>query len=250
MSTQSPIPQSDGTLSDTLDIMLARGVRGAILDTLARVPSWLTFVSAEDRAVPHHYFVFWGRYLCGDDLVISRRDQYRFRWHDAGGTLKRIISLAREPLAMTDEDRSVFMRRWDGYLQDNGVPAERAAEIKSTVRFADTYAAFTRFTCGPAGTLLVQRVRPVRDLDEQEQKELPLGTFSVPPGSLEWDVFDRAGRYLGIVVIPGTDLVAVSPRCRFFQDRATGSWYMYTTWSDEMGVQYVVRWRVDGRMPE
>jgi hypothetical protein len=250
MSTHSPIPQSDGTLSDTLDIMLARGVHGAILDTLARVPSWLTFVSAEDRAVPHHYFVFWGRYLCDDDLVIARRDQYRFRWHDAGGTLKRIITLARVPLAMTDEDRSVFIRRWDEYLQDNGVPAERAAEIKSSVRFADTYSAFTRFTCGPAGTLLVQRVRPVRDLDVQEQKEIPLGSFSVPPGSLEWDVFDRAGRYLGVVVIPGTELVAVPPRCRFLQDRATGSWYMYSTWSDEMGVQYVVRWRVDGRMPE
>jgi hypothetical protein len=96
----------------------------------------------------------------------------------------------------------------------------------------------------------VQRVRPVRDLDAQEQKEIPLGSCSVPPGSLEWDVFDRVGRYLGIVVIPGTELVAVSPRCRFFQDRTTGTWYMYTTWSDEMGVQYVVRWRVDGRMPE
>jgi len=250
ISTQSPLPQSDGTLSDTLDIVLARGVRGEILDTLARVPSWLTFISAEDVAVPQHYRLFWGHYLCDDDLVLSRRDQYRFHWYDAEGTLNRIISLAREPLAMTEKDRSVFIERWDEYLHDIGVPAERAAEIRSSVRFGDTYPAFTRFTCGPAGTLLVQRVRPVRDLDVQEQKEIPLGSFSVPPGSLEWDVFDRAGRYLGIVVIPGTELVAVPPRCRFSQDRATGRWYMYSTWSDEMGVQHVVRWRVDGRMPE
>jgi len=32
----------------------------------------------------------------------------------------------------------------------------------------------------------------------------------------------------------------------FIQDPATGAWFMYTTWSDEMDVQYVVGWRIEG----
>ena len=30
---------------------------------------------------------------------------------------------------------------------------------------------------------------------------------------------------------------------------ASGTWYMYSIWSDELDVEHIVRWRIDGRMP-
>ncbi|NIM50565.1 MAG: hypothetical protein GTO22_15160, partial [Gemmatimonadales bacterium] len=83
----------------------------------------------------------------------------------------------------------MFIGRWDATLKENGVPAERAAEIVSRIRFGDYYPPFSNFNYGPAGTLLVQRVRPVRDLDAEEQKEIRL-SLQVPPGTSEWDVLD------------------------------------------------------------
>jgi hypothetical protein len=231
-----------------LDIVLERDVHGAILDTLARLPSYLTFPAQDPTIREHYYGVWWDQAPCGDGLVILHNERYRLRWYGPGGALYRIASLAREPLAMTDEDRSVLIGLWDAMLQENRVPAERAAEIKSGLRFGDTYPAFSSYACGPEATLLMQRVRPVRDLDAEELKRINLRNNRAP-GSSEWDVFDREGRYLGGVMIPGTESVTTPPYLSFFRDRATGKWYMYSIRRDELDVQYVVGWRIDGRMP-
>jgi hypothetical protein len=181
--------------------------------------------------------------------LIARTDQYRFNFYSPGGNIKRIVSLAREPMAMTEQDRSLFLWRWDELLRENSVPADRWAEIKSRIDFADTYQPYAWYDMGPAGTLLVQRVWPVRDLDEQGRNDFLLDQQYVPPGSTEWDVFDKEGRYLGVVTIPGSEFISTVPRMRFHQDAATGTWYVYSVVSDELGVQYVVGWRIDGRMP-
>jgi hypothetical protein len=144
-----------------------------------------------------------------------------------------------------------LLGRWEEYLRENEVPADRWEEIKSALTFADTYPAYCIFTTGPAGTLLVERVRPVPALNSEERSNINVSQQYVPPGSPEWDVFDSEGRYLGGVVIPETAWVASGiPSLRFFRDRATGTWYMYSIWSDELDVDYIVRWRIDGRMPE
>jgi hypothetical protein len=87
-------------------------------------------------------------------------------------------------------------------------------------------------------------VRPLRDLDAEELENISVRQPYVPPARSEWDVFDREGRYLGAVVIPE------GGRSRYFEDRATGTWYMVSVWEDELEVQYIVRWRIDGRMPD
>jgi hypothetical protein len=130
------------------------------------------------------------------------------------------------------------------------VPADRWDEIKSAISFADAYPPYSWFSMGPAGTLLVQRVWPVRDLDEDGRKEFTLDQQYVPPGRTEWDVFDPAGRYLGAVTIPGSEFLANAPQMRFYEDAATGKWYVHSVVSDDLDVQYIVRWRIDGRMPD
>lgn len=248
-SLHSPILQSDGSRSDTLDIVLERDVHGGIVDTLARLPSRYSFYQGEPGTFRRYYNAAWWHRAWGDGHVIARTDEFRFLWHGPNGTLDRILTLAREPLAITDADRSAFMRRWDEFLRENSVPADRWAEIKARIAFADTYPSYVWFDNGPAGTLLVQRVRPVRDLNAEVRKGLRVNQQYVPPGSSEWDVFDRRGQYLGPVMIPSSEWVVNVPPLRFFHDAAIDSWYMYSIWSDELDVQYIVRWRIDGRMP-
>jgi hypothetical protein len=249
-SLHSPILQSDGTRADTLDIVLERDVHGGIVDTLALLPSRYSFYQGEPGTFRRYYNVAWWHRAWGDGHVIARNDQYRFLWHGPVGGLARIVVLAREPLAITDADRSTYMARWDEYLRENSVPADRWSEIKARIAFADAYPAYVWFDNGPAGTLLVERVWPVRDLDAETRKDLRVNQQYVPPGSSEWDVFDKQGRYLGPIVVPGTEWVVNLPPLRFFRDDATGTWYMYSIWSDELDVEYIVRWRIDGRMPD
>ncbi|MGD8699436.1 MAG: hypothetical protein PVJ43_09110 [Gemmatimonadales bacterium] len=249
-SLHSPILQSDGTRTDTLEIVLERDVRGGIVDTLVRLPSRYTFSERKPRIFRHYYHGAWWHRAWGDGHLISRTDHYRFDWYGPDGTLERIVGLARNPVAITERDRAAFLERWDEYLQENSVPADRWAEIKSAIDFSDSYPAYVYFGSGPAGTLLVQRVWPVRDLDPEKRKDLLIHQQYVAPGSAEWDVFDGEGRYLGPVVIPGSEWIKGISPVRFFHNDATGTWYMYSIWSDELDVQYIVRWRIEGRMPD
>jgi hypothetical protein len=249
-SLHSPILQSDGTRTDTLEIVLERDVHGGIVDTLARLPSRYTLYADEPGILRRYYKPAWWHRAWGDGHLIGRTDQYRFRWYGPEGRLERIVSLSEEPLAITDADRGAFMERWEEFLRENRVSADRWSEIKSAIDFSDAYPAYVYFGSGPAGTLLVERVRPIHELDEGELKDLQVNQQYVPPGGSEWDVFDERGRYLGPVVIPGSEWIKNVTPLRFFHDDAADSWYMYSIWSDDLDVQYIVRWRIDGRMPD
>jgi hypothetical protein len=240
-----PLRQSDGALTDTFDIVLERDSRGAVVDTLARIPTYMP--SAPGETLPY-YVEIPDLALCDGGLVIGRNDHYRFVWYGPGGGVRRIVSLSQEQLPLTEEVRSVILGRYDQLLQERSVPSEQAAVVKSRVRFTETYPQYSHFVCGPAGTLIVQRVLPFSQMTEQERRSILLTTRR-PPGALEWDVFDRDGRYLGPVEIPGTQSVDVMRNPYFAQDRTTGTWYMYSIWADELDVQYVVGWRIDGPMP-
>jgi hypothetical protein len=245
VSKHTAVEQPD-TLSDALDIVLKRDVRGAVLDTVALVPTTRGFAREGDLRFYYH-----GRPdfdLCGDGLLTGRSDEYRILRYGSDGTVDRIFSLAWEPLPMTDEDQSIIRQRWNEELQryPNTAP-ERVAALKSSLRFESTYPAYRRFTCGPGATVLVQHMRPVRDLLPEEREKLPIGARWLP-GAAEWDVFDPEGRYLGVAVLPGTDWVAGWRDPRFVR-AASGTWYIYSVWSDEQDVEYVRAWRLDGNVP-
>jgi hypothetical protein len=241
-----PLRQSDGTLTDTLDIVLERDAHGAVVDTLARIPTYQSH-SAPGGSLPF-YIELPDLALCDGGLVIGYNYRYRFVWYGPGEAVRRLVSLAQEQLPLTEEVRSVILGRYDQLLQANNVPAARAAQVRANVQFTETYPQYSHFVCGPAGTLIVQRVLPFSQMTEQERRTI-LVTTRRPPGALEWDVFDRDGRYLGPVEIPGTRWVDVIPYPHFAHDRATGTWYMYSLWADEEGIQYVLGWRIDGPMP-
>jgi hypothetical protein len=103
------------------------------------------------------------------------------------------------------------------------------------MRFEEQYPAWTRFVCGPAGSILVQRVRTVAETyPDVNLSERPIGG--------DWDAYDRQGRYLGVPSLP-----TYAHRHAFAQLQS-GDWVMLGIEEDEMEVQYVSVWRVeDGR---
>ncbi|MDH3459355.1 MAG: hypothetical protein OER90_21135 [Gemmatimonadota bacterium] len=249
VSSLVPLQLPNQPPTDTFDIVLARDVHGAVLDTVARVPTSARFSSAGEATLRHYYRGSPDFDLCGEGIVSGRSDDYRLLWSGPGGNVSRIITMPWEPLSMTDADHSIIEDRIDEMLQQYQVPLARANEFKATLRFESTYPAYRRLVCGPSTTVLVQHVRPVRDLTKDERKDLPTYMTGLP-GTVEWDVFDRTGRYLGIAAIPGTDWVAGWRNPRFVRDHTSGTWYAYSVWSDTLDVEYVVAWQLEGNMPE
>jgi hypothetical protein len=80
---------------------------------------------------------------------------------------------------------------------------------------------------GPDGSIMVQLVRPIATLSAEEQKGFDLLGGSL--GSRQWDVFDREGRYLGVVEMPLN-----------FQPVQFSGNKVYGIQRDELDVQYVV----------
>ncbi|MCK5448338.1 MAG: hypothetical protein KAJ13_12500 [Gemmatimonadetes bacterium] len=237
VTQMTPLRVPDSPVTDTLDILLIRDVRGGVSDTLGRVPSTKTFSRSGDTPEWHMY--------AGDPdfdltweggVVAGRSDRYRLSVYDANGDLERIISLVRERLPFTDRDRSLLLGRLEDQLREDGVPQGRVAQLKSAFHFEDTYPAFRRFLSGPLGTVWVQHVRPLTALSDDELENW--NAFSLrPPGAPEWDVFDREGRYLGVVIIP--------PQ---FDPRFKGD-KIYGIWEDELEVQHVLITRIEGLPP-
>jgi hypothetical protein len=220
--------------TDTLDVILARNIRGEVLDTLGRVPASLNYVVSGDATAAYYHPGASDVSLSWDGgMVTGRSDQYRLLRYDSTGRLDRIVTLDRERLPFTSEDRDVVMTRFENIWREYEVPPARIAQLKSRIHFSDTYPAWQRFACGPEGSLWVQQNLPYSELDPDERKDLFIGYD--PVAAHRWDVFDREGRYLGVVEEPEG----------FIWFRTVDD-IMYGTWTDELKVQYVMALRIEG----
>jgi len=101
------------------ETVLHHDVHGAVLDTVVRVPPARSF-AAGNSDLEVFYDGLPVSQLCFGVLVTGNTDQYRLLWYELDGTLSRIVSLAREPLEMTDEDISVFMQGYEVRWQEDG----------------------------------------------------------------------------------------------------------------------------------
>jgi hypothetical protein len=220
------------------DLVVERDLHGAFLDTLARIPTVQLVTGEGDNRLLHFYRGGPDYDLCDGMIVTGHSDEYRLVWQTLDGIVERIVTLNRDPLEFTDDDRETFLRRVDAVFQRTQVPLERAAEIKSRMRFESTYPAYSRFVCGPAGTLMVQRVRLLREVDETQLDDIELNERA--PGADEWDVFDRQGRYLGVAPLPGP------PHRHAFTQDTSGAWLMSTLERGELDVPYAAVWQIEG----
>ena len=134
----------------------------------------------------------------------------------------------------TSAEQTTLMARLDEMLKSSNQAPERIEQIKSSIRFEDHYPYYRGFKNGPKGTLWLRRVRPIRNLTEEEIQAL---TFSrrVRPGQ-GWDVFDGQGRFLGVVEAP--------PELAYGGLRDSGR--MFSIVTDEFDVQYLQIYQVEG----
>lgn len=233
VSFQRPMTGEAAPDDDRFSLVIRRDLRGAFLDTLARLPAQ-RFITGTGDARLRHFYRGVGYYdVCGGMLVTGHSDEFRFVWQRPDGTTARIGTLDREKTPMTSEDRRLFFRSLEADFAEDGRTGQLAA-IKSRVRFEETYPAWRRFVCGPDGAILVQRNLPV----SETYPEVNTGASRPIGGS--WDAFDNKGRYLGVAPLPA------EPHRHAFTQLASGDWLMLGIEEDEMDVQFVGIWKVEG----
>ena len=223
-----PLTTPDAT-PDSMDTIVLLDAEGTVTDTLIRIKSGTPIGAAERKIFARE--PIWT--VTGDNrLLHGFTDDYQISVHGRDGSLERIITYPFERKSVTDSDQQAYMDIIADLLRELGVPQTQAQQFMSIVTFGETYPAFVGIQDGPRGTIWVQHFLAVSDITEEQRENFnPLEDTGAP----DWDVFDRDGRYLGVVTMPNR-----------FTPRAVLDDRIYGVWRDELDVQYVMRLRIVG----
>jgi len=222
-----PVASGSGPTGPGRDAIRVVASTGAFADTLLEVPTGGLF---EGRGL--RYFTPEPIWDVTDSLSVvwAVNDEYRIFFHAWDGSLQRIVAKSVEPRSITERDIRAFFAYLDRAWIAAGVPPSRLPANHRLVNFAEFFPAFASFQLGLDGSLWVQPVQSPADLSDEEIERYD---FVEDFGAPDWDVFDAAGRYLGVVSMP--------PR---FQPRLFHEDAIFGVQRDELDVQYVVRLRV------
>lgn len=217
-------PARAGTHRDAIRVVESSGAFG---DTLLLVPSGGLFEGAGLR-----YFTPEPAWDVTDSLtaIYAVNSEYSISFYDRGGSLRRIIRKAFAPRPITERDIRAIFAYLDRAWIAAGVPPARLEANRQRIGFAEFFPAFFSFQVGFEGSLWVQPVRSPGDLSDEEIERYD---FVEDFGDSDWEVFDRHGRYLGMVRMP--------PR---FQPRLFHEDVIYGVLRDDLDVQHIVRVRV------
>lgn len=175
-------------------------------------------------------------------IVRSDNHEHRFEIYDRNGSLERVVTIDRELVPVTDDVKKTyfdFQERMiglaSGMTSDNAqlgpMMEQLFKEMRTSTVFADSFPAFGSILSGPAGTIWVQGPPTAEDFDLEGQSSFQ----SIDPESQVWDVFGSDGRFLGPMTFPD----------RFTPMRLQNeAWYRVLT--DELGVNYIARFRLEG----
>ncbi len=206
---------------------------GSVLDTLMTFESGETF-RLTGGAPEFNIYSPEPTWDISDEgkLYFAINDDYRVKAFTAGGELERIITKPFEKAPVTERDKEAMLGFMERAWKDAGVPAQALEQLRNVVHFGEHFPAFASVVAGPAGTIWVQHIKTTADLSDDEYESFnPIEDT----GGSEWDVFDAAGRYLGVVEMPHR-----------FTPRLIRGERIYGVWRDELDVQYVTRLRVIG----
>ena len=161
-------------------------------------------------------------------LASARLSAYRVEIRDRNGRLGRVVTKSFERKPLRDSDRRALRERIRASYGLDPLSADWEHMIR-TMEFGTHFPAFSTLFGGPHGTLWVQQALQVSLFEPDEVASFGLHAIAAP----EYDIFDREGRYLGMLTLP-TDLSPLLSRGE----------YVYGVQRDDLGVQYVVRHRV------
>ncbi len=220
-------------LENPEDAIVLLAADGTITDTLMVFPSGGTF-NLGGASPEINIYSPEPAWDVTDDLklLFGVNDEYRIGFYGVGGTLERVLTKPFERKPVAERDREAIMAFFERAWSDAGVPAQMMPQLRQMVHFGETFPAFAQVLSGPDQTVWVQHVQPASELSDEEFENFdPMQDTGAP----DWDVFDAAGRYLGVVTMP-----------RRFSPRTIRGDRIYGVWRDDLDVQYVVRLRVVG----
>ena len=220
---------------DTMDVIVERDSDGTVLDTLLSIPSGRTFSAAGGQPEFHFFSAEPAWALAADGhILFGVNDNYRIGMYDRAGKLERVIAKDFDRQEVTGTDEDIFTAALERVWTNAGVPQAALGRLRSAISFEPFFPVYLQFLSGPAQSLWVQHLNPLRNLTEEEREDLnPQLGFGL--GAPDWDVFDAEGRYLGVVTMPE----------RYQPLRFVGH-QVYGVWRDELDVQYVLRVGVIG----
>jgi hypothetical protein len=220
---------------DGPDVVLRRGSDGVIRDTALVLAGGMKVRYSGGGAPSVTLFEpepVWN--LMGDGrLLLALNSNYRLEVRSPTGEVERVIQKSFVRQTLEGADRDLFLAAIRATFEKQGLPPEAMQMVLQGIGFADHYPAFMTLMEGPQGSIWVQQIRSARQIAANG------GTFSPENdiGAPEWDVFDRDGRFMGVVTLP--------PR---FQPRVVRGNRIYGVQRDELDVQYVVAVEVDGAL--
>jgi hypothetical protein len=220
------------------DVLVAESPAGSLSDTLMQLPVHEA-IRLTDTGARYTLLApqpVWMR--SGDGSVwVYDGGACRLSRYEAAGTPTTIVSRAIEPLTVGDRDRALI-----ALAIEQTFPAPLITTVLGGVNVAATLPFVFALATGPEGTLWAQRVRRPATVAAEggdsldigpSDPELFLADVTLRLGSSDWDVFDAAGRYLGVVPMPE----------RFDAALFRGD-TIYGIWRDTLGVEYVKRLRI------
>jgi hypothetical protein len=215
---------ADDMVEDPMDAIVILATDGTVTDTLMTFPADQMFgpgARAENRLFCPE--LSWD--LTEDmQVVFGLTDDYRIHFY-GDGQLTRVITKPFEPVPVTDQHKEARIDLSKGYMAEAGVPPAVQERLLGRIRFCQSFPVFGRVTAGPHESVWVQRVRNAAGAMNADD----LAALALP----EWDVFDSAGRFLGVVHHPD------GFEARLFRDNR-----IYGVWHDELDVEYVLRLRI------
>ncbi len=202
---------------DTLPYMLL-GPDGAFLDTLGLSPGVEFFVVGDARRAAASSLVF-GRStqyaVGGERIYLGDNDRYDIRAYAPLGALEMIVRKQQAPVPVGQaEIDAVKAERLEDAPNDNW--RRNLERLFADMPIPATLPAFDALAADVLGHLWVMEASPPTDEPRR------------------WSVFDREGRWLGVVETPAGVVV-----------REIGEDYLLGTWKDGLGVEHVRVHRLD-----
>ncbi|MEX0893457.1 MAG: hypothetical protein WEB88_14920 [Gemmatimonadota bacterium] len=208
--------------------------RGTVLDTVVRVPTRTTYRISEQAGSDWPLFAPFPDWQVAPDgkVIMHAGGPYEYRVHAADGSLVRVVrrQWAARPVddAVVDRYRQLLGERYDTRIERRlGLPRP------------DVFPPLGSMVVGADGSVWIRRNDQLHaDVARTEwlftlDREAAAGRGVDVPA--RWDVFDAEGRFLAAVELPARFTPHVVDG-----DRVTG------VQLDDMDVEYVVRYRVEG----
>ena len=223
------LPATRATPGNERILVLALAPDGEIRDTVIEMPvgEAMRIENGQPRMTVFAPEPMWAP-LADGRLAVGRSSEYRLEVLTRDGRLERVVERQFERLPFSESDHRALERLLREQFEDQP-PSQGTARMLESLRYADHHPVFAALYGGPEGTLWVQRARHVTSLEPADMEDFNVRAIGAP----EYDVFDRAGRFLGSLATPER-----------FRPMLTDGEHIYGALRGDLGVPYVVRLRV------